>query len=420
MSPERKPSQKPTKIKILRHQGEAEILLPNDLLEGITGPRGSRGLPGKDGEKGPRGLRGLPGEKGAKGSKGNKGEQGIPGENGRDGRDGIDGEKGDKGDTGEQGAQSKGNKVGLWGLLGLLGVAGGAEAAILLNNDSSVPPADTSSTTDGTTTSSSSSTTEGTTTTSSSTTSIPEQGNPDTGTEQPEDRFAYYAQDYQEAYPYLTKEQIETELRFVATISADIDPLNFIADLPNSGIERDPENGHVVDYEGPITVNVPEGAYAYISHGHGVLIAPNGFRIVLPPQENNVYHTYIRGVADDGTSTDLNQGWKFSEFATGFVWKQHAADTRHVANHDGQIINLEQHAQDLLYAAKSGTNCGATGCESTITEDFIDAEGIQNGKDNAWIRVVYYPIYGDNGDLINLAYVMQNMITGALIPQPLS
>ncbi len=387
--------------------GNVEIVLPTDLIDGITGPRGPKGLPGKPGKIGPVGPVGLTGEQGISGK---DGKDGIVGKDGLNGLNGKDGEKGDKGDLGEQeliGPQSKGSKVGLWGLLGLLGAAGGTGAAILLNNDSSVLPADTSSTTDGTTT------------TSSTTSSIPEQGSPDTGAEQAEDRFTYYAQDYQEAYPYLTIEQIETELRFVATLSADIDPLNFIADLPNSGIERDPENGHVVDYEGPITVNVPEGAYAYISHGHGDLIAPNGFKIELPWKENNVYHTYIRGVADDSTSTDLNQGWEFSEFAVGFVWKQHAAATRHVTIQDGQIINLEQHAQDLLYAAKSGTNCGATGCENTITEDFIDAEGIQNGKDNAWIRVIYYPIYGDNGNLLNLAYVMQNMITGALIPQPL-
>lgn len=293
-----------------------------------------------------------------------------------------------------------------------IGVAGVEGYRMLFDNNNSAIVGDSfgkdTTTTEGTTT-----TTAGTTTTSEVTDpTLPE---PDVVN----DRFAYYAQDYQEAYPNLTKEQIDTELRFVARISADIDPLNFIADLPNSGIERDPENGRVVDNEGPITVNVPEGAYAYLSHGRGVLIAPNGFRIELPWKESNVYHTYIRGAANDNTSTDLNQGWEFSEYAIGFVWKQHAADTRHIAIEDGQIINLEQHAQDLLYAATSGTNCGATGCENTITEDFIDAEGIQNGKDNAWIRVIYYPIYGDNGDLLNLAYVAQNMITGALIPQPL-
>ena len=114
-------------------------------------------------------------------------------------------------------------------MLGLLGAAGGTGAAILLNNDSSVLPADTSSTTDGTTT------------TSSTTSSIPEQGSPDTGAEQAEDRFTYYAQDYQEAYPYLTIEQIETELRFVATLSADIDPLNFIAEAATSTSLYSPE-----------------------------------------------------------------------------------------------------------------------------------------------------------------------------------
>ncbi|MFH1827368.1 MAG: hypothetical protein ABH812_03000 [bacterium] len=243
---------------------------------------------------------------------------------------------------------------------------------------------------------------------------------PTTTTEIPkQDRFRYYAKDFQEAYPELSVGQITTELKHISGLVSQIDPLNFIANETNSGIERDPENGHVIDYEGPITINVPEGGYAYLSHGHGTLTAPDGFQIELPWKENNVYLTYIRGVQDDRSSEDLNQGWKFEDFATGFVWKQHAADTRHIDT-QGQIINLEQISQDVLYAAKSGTNCGATGCEYTITMDFIDAKGIRAEDENAWMRVTYFPTYGDNGDVLNLAYVGQNMITGEPIPQTLN
>ena len=249
------------------------------------------------------------------------------------------------------------------------------------------------------------------TTTSSSTTTTTEAP-------QPEDRFTYYATDYQEAYPQLTVEQVRGVIVNIADLVVQIDPLlGFVANTTNSGIERDPENGHPIDYDGPITVNVPEGAYGYISHGHGTLIAPNGFTIDLPWKQNNVYLTYIRGVNDDGTAQDLNQGWIFENFATGFVFKSHAADTRHQeVNTNGQVINLEQFAQDLAYAAMSGTNCGATGCEYTITADLIDAQGIENRDENAWTRVTLFPIYGDDGIVKSFVYTAENMITGEFLP----
>ncbi|MEX1052402.1 MAG: hypothetical protein WEC80_00975 [Patescibacteria group bacterium] len=276
-----------------------------------------------------------------------------------------------------------------------------------------------------TSTISSTSTTEVLPTTTSSTlpeaTTIPETT---TTTEAlPTDRFEYYAKDFQEAYPELTKEQVKGELENLAGLVTQIEPvMNFVASTTNSGIERDPGTGHPLDYEGPVIVNAPEGAYAYLSHGRGTLTAPNGFQIELPWKENNVYLTYIRGVADDGTSADLNQGWKFNKFAVGFAYKNHAADTRHeeVNTDNGQIINLEQFSQDMLYAAMSGTNCGATGCEYTITTDFIDAKGIENGDENAWTRVTFYPIYGEDNVVNKLAYVAINMITGEFLPTPIN
>lgn len=88
------------RIKAKNH-GDGIVLLPENDMQKIIGPRGEKGERGFAGATGPQGL---------------KGERGIDGRDGIDGKQGVPGKKGD---TGPQGLMGKEGKQGIKGDKGL-------------------------------------------------------------------------------------------------------------------------------------------------------------------------------------------------------------------------------------------------------------------------------------------------------------
>ena len=78
----------------------ADLMLDDSAMEGMTGPAGARGPAGPDGDMGPEGSMGS---EGAQGAQGTQGEPGVAGANGADGTEGAAGPAGEVGPPGPTG-----------------------------------------------------------------------------------------------------------------------------------------------------------------------------------------------------------------------------------------------------------------------------------------------------------------------------
>ena len=79
----------------------ADLMLDDSAMEGMTGPAGARGPAGPDGGMGPEGTMGS---EGAQGAQGTQGEPGVAGANGADGTEGAAGPAGEVGPPGPTGS----------------------------------------------------------------------------------------------------------------------------------------------------------------------------------------------------------------------------------------------------------------------------------------------------------------------------
>ena len=79
----------------------ANLMLDDSAMEGMTGPAGARGPAGPDGGMGPEGTMGS---EGAQGAQGTQGEPGVAGANGADGTEGAAGPAGEVGPPGPTGS----------------------------------------------------------------------------------------------------------------------------------------------------------------------------------------------------------------------------------------------------------------------------------------------------------------------------
>ena len=79
----------------------ADLMLDDSAMEGMTGPEGARGPAGPDGDMGPEGAMGS---EGAQGAQGTQGEPGVAGANGADGTEGAAGPAGGVGPPGPTGS----------------------------------------------------------------------------------------------------------------------------------------------------------------------------------------------------------------------------------------------------------------------------------------------------------------------------
>ena len=81
----------------------ADLMLDDSAMEGMTGPAGPRGVAGPDGDMGPEGSMGSEGAQGAQGTQGEPGVAGAAGADGTEGAAGPAGEVGPPGPTGSMG-----------------------------------------------------------------------------------------------------------------------------------------------------------------------------------------------------------------------------------------------------------------------------------------------------------------------------
>lgn len=313
--------QKSTDVRITG--GDVSVILPKDLLDGITGPRGPKGLPGK------------------------------PGENGLNGNDGADGKDGKRGA----------------GLLAAFALATGVTAAGLAldeyvfdNNPAPAiaAPFDENINTTSTTTSQPLARVNDETSTTTTTIEAP----------QPKlNLYALFAQDIVTGLPELNVDQVEAELRYLdSTLPAN---LPFVSQEKNSGLIFHPATGGVIEELEPIQRNAPEGGFAYFSWGNGK-ISFDGKSYEFPYKEFNVYQTFVIGNPDSSSAEDLNTTLKVEDYAAGHVYTNQGNPRQGETFNERKMINREKFVQDLWYGIVSGSNCGV-GCEASVTLDFIDA-----------------------------------------------
>lgn len=110
-------------------------------------------------------------------------------------------------------------------------------------------------------------------------------------------------------------------------------------------------NGNVIDRAGPVSLNTPEGGYAYISWGNGK-IATNEITVDYQWAEGNAYLVLIIGKSDDGTSADLNTSLELSEFSSGNIYTNFASPAPSQV-FQRSIINKAWFAQQLWWAQKN-------------------------------------------------------------------
>ena len=82
----------------------ADLMLDDSAMEGMTGPEGARGAAGAAGAVGPVGPEGSMGSEGAQGAQGTQGEPGVAGADGADGTEGATGPAGGVGPPGPTGS----------------------------------------------------------------------------------------------------------------------------------------------------------------------------------------------------------------------------------------------------------------------------------------------------------------------------
>ena len=82
----------------------ADLMLDDSAMEGMTGPAGPRGAAGSAGDMGPEGTMGPDGAAGPQGAQGTQGEPGVAGADGADGTEGAAGPAGGVGPPGPTGS----------------------------------------------------------------------------------------------------------------------------------------------------------------------------------------------------------------------------------------------------------------------------------------------------------------------------
>lgn len=122
----------------------------------------------------------------------------------------------------------------------------------------------------------------------------------------------------------------------------------------------------ILDREGPVFLNVPEGGYAYIAWGYGNL-ATNEFSINFQGMEGNDHLVLVIGKPDDGTPADLNTPLRLSDFHAGFAGTNFAAPANEQIFENRKVINKAWLSQQLWWASK----------HSSITVTIVD---VSNGE----------------------------------------
>jgi len=106
----------------------------------------------------------------------------------------------------------------------------------------------------------------------------------------------------------------------------------------------------VINREGPVALNAPEGGYAYIAWGYGK-VKTNQFLFDFPAIEDNAYVILAIGKSDDGTSTDLNTPLQLSDFHAGFAGTNFATPAKGQVFSNRKVVNKAWLSQQLWWAS---------------------------------------------------------------------
>lgn len=106
----------------------------------------------------------------------------------------------------------------------------------------------------------------------------------------------------------------------------------------------------ILDREGPVFLNAPEGGYAYIAWGFGNIRA-DGFAYNFPALEDNAYLILAVGKPDDGTSVDLNTALELSDFQPGFAGVNFATPAKGQVFLNREVVNVAWFSQQLWWAS---------------------------------------------------------------------
>jgi hypothetical protein len=107
----------------------------------------------------------------------------------------------------------------------------------------------------------------------------------------------------------------------------------------------------ILDREGPMFLNAPEGGYAYIAWGYGT-ITTDRFSISFPAEEDNDHLVLVIGNPDDGTFKDLNTPLRLTDYSPGFAGVNFAAPAKGQIYANRNVVNKAWFAQQLWWASK--------------------------------------------------------------------
>lgn len=169
------------------------------------------------------------------------------------------------------------------------------------------------------------------------------------------DLWQFYVDDIRKSAPNASV-TVETLKNIAAQIPAGV-PYFAEAEV---GLIPYQYNGNIIDRAGLVSLNTPEGGYAYISWGNGK-IATNEITVDYQWSEGNAYLVLVIGKSDDRTSADLNTSLELSEFSSGNIYTNFASPAPSQV-FQRSIINKAWFAQQLWWAQKN----------SSITVSIVD------------------------------------------------
>ena len=106
----------------------------------------------------------------------------------------------------------------------------------------------------------------------------------------------------------------------------------------------------ILSTEPPVSLNAPEGGYAYIAWGYGI-IKTSQFSFNFQAIEDNAYVILAIGKPNDGTSTDLNTPLQLSDFHLGFAGANFAVPAPGQVFPNREVVNKAWLSQQLWWAS---------------------------------------------------------------------
>jgi hypothetical protein len=164
-------------------------------------------------------------------------------------------------------------------------------------------------------------------------------------TQKPQDLWQFYVDDIKSTIPDATVSP-DTLKDIAGKIPSDV-PFLAEADV---GLIPYQYTWKIIDREGPLSLNAPEGGYAFVAWGNGSIRA-NEFYTEFQAIEDNAYLVLVIGKSSDGTSADLNTPLELSDFTPGFSGCNFASPAKGQVFPERRVVNKAWLSQQLWWAA---------------------------------------------------------------------